>query len=474
LMRWHAEGHKEDGRLRHPADAYAWKHFDNRYTKFASDPRNVKLCLSSDGFNPYGNMSTQYSIWPVILMTYNLPPWLCMKQPYMFLSLLIPGPKSPGNDIDVFLEPLIDELIELWEPGVETYDASKDETFDLQAALMCTTSDFPAYGNLSGWKTKGKYACPYCNVDTCSLYLKKSRKMCYMGHRRFLPGDHKFRRSKKAFNGETEMRPPPKLLSGTALLNQMEGLDVIFGKHPETKKKNKRKGDEVMPWSKKSIFFRLPYWDHLLVRHNLDVMHIEKNISESILGTLLGIEGKTKDTLQSRLDLKDLNIRDKLHPVEDRGKVYIPPACFTLSKKEKEEFIGLLASVKVPDGYASNIRRRIIDGKIYGLKSHDHHIIMQQLLPLIARKMEDKNVAIALIELSNFFKELCSKVATPQDFERLQDRIIVTLCRLESIFLPSFFDIMVHLVVHLPYEAKVTGPVIYHWMYNIERYILNF
>ena len=177
-------------------------------------------------------------------------------------------------------------------------------------------------------------------------------------------------------------------------------------------------------------------------------MHIEKNISESILGTLLGIEGKTKDTLQSCLDLKDLNIRDKLHPVEDRGKVYIPPACFTLSKKEKEEFIGLLASVKVPDGYASNIRRRIIDGKIYGLKSHDHHIIMQQLLPLIARKMKDKNVAIALIELSNFFKELCSKVATPQDFERLRDRIIVTLCRLESIFLPSFFDIMVHLVVH--------------------------
>jgi len=74
-------------------------------------------------------------------MTYNLPPWLCMKQPYLFLSSLIPGPKSLGNDIDVFLEPLIDELIELWEPSVETYDASKDETFDLQAALVCTTSD---------------------------------------------------------------------------------------------------------------------------------------------------------------------------------------------------------------------------------------------------------------------------------------------------------------------------------------------
>ena len=104
-----------------------------------------------------------------------------------------------------------------------------------------------------------------------------------------------------------------------------------------------------------------------------------------MLGTLLGIEGKTKDTLQSCLDLKDLNIRDKLHPVEGRGKVYIPPACFTLSKKEKEEYIGLLTSVKVPNGYALNIRRPIIDGKIYGLKSHDYRSIMQQLLPLIAR-----------------------------------------------------------------------------------------
>ena len=107
-----------------------------------------------------------------------------------------------------------------------------------------------------------------------------------MGHCRFLLDDHKFRRSKKAFNGEIEIRPPPELLSGTNLLNQMEGLDVIFGKHLETKKKNKRNGDAVMPWNKKSIFFKLPYWDHLLVRHNLDVMHIEKNISQSILDKL--------------------------------------------------------------------------------------------------------------------------------------------------------------------------------------------
>jgi len=86
-----------------------------------------------------------------------------------------------------------------------------------------------------------------------------------MGRCHFLPGDHKLRHSKKAFNKETKMRPSAELLSRTDLLNQMEGLDIIFEKHLEMEKKNKRTADEVMPWKKKSILFKLPYWNHLLV-----------------------------------------------------------------------------------------------------------------------------------------------------------------------------------------------------------------
>jgi len=63
-------------------------------------------------------------VWPVILIPYDLPPWLCMKKENFILSLLISGPKGPGNDIDVYLQPLIEELIELWEVGVLTYDAA--------------------------------------------------------------------------------------------------------------------------------------------------------------------------------------------------------------------------------------------------------------------------------------------------------------------------------------------------------------
>ena len=90
------------------------------------------------------------------------------------LSLLIPGPKSPGNDIDIYLEPLVEELKVLWDLGVETYDASSNQTFQMRAALLWTISDFSAYAMLSGWSTKGKLACPCCNYRTCSTYLKHS------------------------------------------------------------------------------------------------------------------------------------------------------------------------------------------------------------------------------------------------------------------------------------------------------------
>ncbi|XP_042950301.1 uncharacterized protein LOC122282416 [Carya illinoinensis] len=128
-----------------------WKDFNKKYEAFAQDPRNVRLALASDGFNPFNNMSKPYNIWPVLLVPYNLPPWSCMKDPYLMMSLLIPGPKAPGNDIDVFLRPLIDELRELWEDGIQTYDAYKGEMFLLRAALLWTINDFPAYANLSGW-----------------------------------------------------------------------------------------------------------------------------------------------------------------------------------------------------------------------------------------------------------------------------------------------------------------------------------
>ncbi|XP_060170525.1 uncharacterized protein LOC132601463 [Lycium barbarum] len=303
-MRWHANERPNDGNLRHPADGEAWKDFDRLYPDFSRDPRNVRLGLSSDGFNPFRTMSISHSSWPVMLMNYNLSPWICMKPEYIMLSMIIPGPSSPGNDIDVYLQPLIAELKELWEPGIETYDTETDQTFRMRSALLWTVSDFPALAMLSGWSTKGKLACPTCNYDTCSQYLKHSRKMCYLGHHRFLPSDHQMRKDKKSFDGKEEHRPAPTPLSGIEVLEELHEFNNVFGKG----KKKKRPRDNKGPWEKRSIFFELPYWAQNRLRHNLDVMHIEKNICDSLLGTLLEIDGKSKDHVNSRYDLQEMRI----------------------------------------------------------------------------------------------------------------------------------------------------------------------
>ena len=101
-----------------------------------------------------------------------------MKEPFIFMSLLISDPKVSGNEIDVYLRLLIDDLKELWENGVQTYDSMSRSNFKLHASILWTINNFSAYGNLSGWSTKGYHVCRICNRDASSLHLKHRRKIC--------------------------------------------------------------------------------------------------------------------------------------------------------------------------------------------------------------------------------------------------------------------------------------------------------
>ena len=78
-MRWHKENPRVSGKMAHPSDGEAWKHFDATYPDFASEARNVRLGLYTDGFAPFGEFGNSYSCWPVMTIPYNLPPCLCMK-----------------------------------------------------------------------------------------------------------------------------------------------------------------------------------------------------------------------------------------------------------------------------------------------------------------------------------------------------------------------------------------------------------
>lgn len=129
--------------------------------------------------------------------------------------------------------------------------------------------------------------------------------------------NHRFRKDKKLFDGMQELDPPPIVLNGEEIISQLGGVGFVVDQPCVGQKRGSCRTSTVEPvkWKKRSIFFTLPYWKDNLLRHNLDVMHIEKNVLDNIIGTLLGMKGKTKDNYEARLDLEEMGLRGELHLV---------------------------------------------------------------------------------------------------------------------------------------------------------------
>ncbi|XP_074336395.1 uncharacterized protein LOC141673544 [Apium graveolens] len=287
--------------MRHPADSPSWRNIDYRWPAFGSEARNIRLALSAD--------------------------------------VLIFGPHEPGNDVDVYLQPLIDDLKKLWE------------------GVICVVH--------------------ICGDDTVAKYLSHSRKMCYQGHRRYLPRNHPYRKQKAVFNGQHELGQARQPLSGEEVLSLQEQIEFQFGKQVKKSK-----------------------------------------------------------------------------------------------KAEKKKMLSSLMHMKLPYGHASNIKNcvSIDELKMFGMKSHDCHIMLQQLLPIAIRAVLPKNVKVTIIRLCFFFNALCNKIVDVSKLDKLQADVIITLCELEKIFPASFFDVMIHLMVHLVRELRLCGSVFYRWMYAFERF----
>ncbi|KAF5799082.1 hypothetical protein HanRHA438_Chr07g0310641 [Helianthus annuus] len=334
-MSWHHDHKTKEGSMAHPSDGMAWKHFDSENPDFAKEIRNVRLGLCTDGFNPNNSNSIPYSLWPVFLTIYNLPPWMSMKDSFVEVSLIIPGGKSPGQNIDMFLRPLIDELKELYGEGIEVYDAYRKENFIMRVILLWTVSDFPAYAMLSGWSTHGRLACPYCMGDTNAFWLHAGGKTSWFDcHRRFLPMSHPFRTDIDGFRRSTSslVGPPPEL-TGWEILEQFSNIPVVYEGVTHPKHKDPKFG-KTHNWVKKSIFWELEYWPMLLIRHNLDVMHIETNVFENPFQMVMDTS-KTKDNVKARKDVEQFCNRPSLHVSSgNNNKILKPKAAYTLTKKE--------------------------------------------------------------------------------------------------------------------------------------------
>ncbi|KAL0345547.1 UNVERIFIED_CONTAM: hypothetical protein Sradi_4386000 [Sesamum radiatum] len=256
-MMWHATHQKEEGSMCYPSDVEAWKYFDWMYPSFAEESRNVSLGLCTDNFAPHDQYDRTYSCWPVIITSYNLPSGMCMCYEYIFFTMVIPGPSNPKHLINVYLKPLMEELLQLWHMGVRMYNHAMNNAFIMCAALMWTVNGLPAYGMAFGWSTGGIMGCPVCMDDTRAFCLQHGRKACYFDcHIQFLPEHYPYRRNKKAFTiNRVENKVARPRLLGDQILNWVAdisptleiSLSLPSGYGSEHK------------WTKKSIFWDLPH-----------------------------------------------------------------------------------------------------------------------------------------------------------------------------------------------------------------------
>jgi hypothetical protein len=165
----------------------------------------------------------------------------------MMLTILVSGPKQPGDSIDVYSRPLVDDLKILWRPGVpEVWDQCQHEEFTMHAMLFTTINDNPAHRNLSGQSKRKGASCPHCLEDTCTIWLRHSKKYVFMGHHHFLCKKHPYRAMDFQFNEETENRAVSLHVTGDLVHLKVKDIKTIeeLPKLTEKTIRKRKKRDE--------------------------------------------------------------------------------------------------------------------------------------------------------------------------------------------------------------------------------------
>ena len=204
-----------------------------------------------------------------------------------------------------------------------------------------------------------------CLDGTTWVYLDASKKIVYLRNQRFLKTSHKYHSKLffRFYDNALEIEPPPERRhNGEHVYRMVKNIRVVYGKkNPDgTNRDRSTPPIEGVPFKKQSIFFQyLPYWPDLEVPHAIDAMHVQKNVFESLIATLMDT-GKSKDGLKARKDMVQLNVMPQLHPVPEANEKYtLPAACFNLTPDEKRAICTFLRGFKVPTGFSANVKKLV-------------------------------------------------------------------------------------------------------------------
>lgn len=115
----------------------------------------------------------------------------------------------------------------------------------------------------------------------------------------------------------------------------------------KTKKKAGRDSCKVTTMEQEKYIFQFGLLGNHILCHNLDVIHVEKKVIDNVYGTVLNMNKNTKDNMKACLNLKDMGLKCELHPqMTSSNKIYLPPACFSMAPKEKDDFLKVLKGGK--------------------------------------------------------------------------------------------------------------------------------
>jgi hypothetical protein len=185
----------------------------------------------------------------------------------------------------------------------------------------------------------------------------------------------------------------------------------------------------------------------------------------------LDVTGLTKDNVNARKDLTDLCDHPNMEARPNaRGNLRRIKAPYCLKPTQRKEVPRWLKTLKFLDCYATNIIRAVNVGtsKLNGLKSHDYHIFIERLMPVMFYGYFNPDLWKMFAKLSYFYRHICAKQLSKAMMKRLEE-FAALVCKMETVFPPGWFNAMQYLLVHLPWEARDGGPMQFWWIYSQER-----
>jgi hypothetical protein len=214
--------------------------------------------------------------------------------------------------------------------------------------------------------------------DTIAFRLQHDRKVSFFDyHWRFLPSNHEFRNDTQSFlKVKTVRKGSLKQKFGAGIIQMLDDLKESENGLFEGYGVNHN-------WTHKSCLWELPYAKALILAHNIDLMHQEQNVAESIMSMRLDVTGFMKDNMNARKDLADLCDHPNLEAKPNtKGNLRRTKASYCLKLIERKEVLSWLKTLKFPDRYVTNIKWavKVGTGKFNGLKSHEYHIFIERLM----------------------------------------------------------------------------------------------